>query len=290
MNILFIGSSSPLSIIPLLKLIESGIEICAIASDESMSKKQISGISIYNENKLIFDIARRYHIPYITFNKNLSRSRSTLKELKLDLILVSCFARKLPLDIISLPIIGSFNIHPSLLPQFRGPSPIFWQLRNGINELAVTLHRMTENFDDGNIIKQKKRKKLDGLSYFQINLQVSELAADLLIECLPGLISGRFKEIPQNSVASNYQSFPEKKDYFLSTKWTAQHMYNFICAQDMHNQTFTCQINGFSFRVSRAHAFNMSSHVDYEYQINGRYIRVKCAKGFIECQLAEDPL
>lgn len=66
-----------------------------------------------------------------------------------DLHLVATFDRKIPPAVFARPRHGAFNLHPSLLPKYRGHNPYFWAIRNGEAETGVTLHRLTERFDDG---------------------------------------------------------------------------------------------------------------------------------------------
>jgi len=89
-------------------------------------------------------------------NNNYSNSTYKIEKYQPDIIIVSCYARRLPQSILSLARKGSFNVHPSLLPKYRGPNPIFWQLREGEKEYGITLHRMTNDFDACDIISQQK--------------------------------------------------------------------------------------------------------------------------------------
>ncbi len=66
-----------------------------------------------------------------------------------DLQLVATFDRKIPASVFSRAAAGAFNLHPSLLPKYRGHNPYFWAIHNGETESGVTLHRLTERFDDG---------------------------------------------------------------------------------------------------------------------------------------------
>lgn len=72
-----------------------------------------------------------------------------LDERPFDLLLVATYDRKIPESVLARARRGAFNFHPSLLPKYRGHNPYFWAIRNGETESGVTLHRMTERFDDG---------------------------------------------------------------------------------------------------------------------------------------------
>jgi methionyl-tRNA formyltransferase len=72
-----------------------------------------------------------------------------------DLLVCNGFPWRLPGEVLRVPRLGAINIHPSLLPQYRGPIPIHWAIRNGDRESGVTVHRMDETFDTGEVIAQR---------------------------------------------------------------------------------------------------------------------------------------
>src|ERR1700754_4290807 len=65
----------------------------------------------------------------------------------LDLIVVYGFPWRIPSSVLTIPRFGAINIPPSLLPRYRGPSPVLWAIRNGDPAMGITVHRMDENFD-----------------------------------------------------------------------------------------------------------------------------------------------
>ena len=80
-----------------------------------------------------------------------------IKKLSPDIIIVSSFNQIIPKPIISIPKLGVINIHPSLLPKYRGATPTVWALMNGEKETGVTIHFIEdERIDNGNIITQSR--------------------------------------------------------------------------------------------------------------------------------------
>jgi methionyl-tRNA formyltransferase len=73
---------------------------------------------------------------------------------KPDLLLCTGFPWRIPAEALAIPRLGAVNGHPSLLPRYRGPSPVAWAIRNGDTELGFTFHRMDEDFDTGPILAQ----------------------------------------------------------------------------------------------------------------------------------------
>ena len=79
-----------------------------------------------------------------------------LRTLEPDLALCTGFPWKIPADALSVPTYGVVNGHPSLLPRYRGPSPVAWAVRNGESEIGFTLHYMDAELDTGNILGQAR--------------------------------------------------------------------------------------------------------------------------------------
>ncbi|MEZ4558302.1 MAG: formyltransferase family protein [Caldilineaceae bacterium] len=71
-----------------------------------------------------------------------------------DVACVACFPRLLPPSLLAVPRHGFLNMHPSLLPAYRGPAPLFWQLRDGVAKTGVTIHWMDASFDTGALAAQ----------------------------------------------------------------------------------------------------------------------------------------
>jgi methionyl-tRNA formyltransferase len=87
---------------------------------------------------------------------NTAEARSLLAELKPDLFLSAGYTRLLQRETLTIPSIGAINVHPSLLPQYRGSHPIYWALYEGQPAVGVTIHKMTLPVDSGRILAQEK--------------------------------------------------------------------------------------------------------------------------------------
>jgi methionyl-tRNA formyltransferase len=91
----------------------------------------------------------------ILVTSHMSRLAGMLKSLQPDLIFTTGFTWKLPPELLALPRLGSVNAHPSLLPRYRGPNPLFWHFMNGETQGGLTMHRMDADFDTGPILVQR---------------------------------------------------------------------------------------------------------------------------------------
>ena len=97
-----------------------------------------------------------YEVPfYETKDINNQQTRSYLSQLSPDYILAAHFNQLIKPEVLRLPEIGCINIHPSLLPAYKGVDPVFFAMLAGEKKLGVSLHKMSESFDTGELISQK---------------------------------------------------------------------------------------------------------------------------------------
>ena len=280
MKILYIGSSGSLSLIPFQALIKAKHHICAIAFDQQKSDFDV--IKSDSIQALAFDNA----IPFIKFDKNYSTAVSQIQSYQPDIILVSCYSRLLPQEIVSTAKVGCFNVHPSLLPAFRGPTPIFWQYQQGAEKFGVTIHRVSASFDTGNIVSQASIKIEDGESYNETTLQLAKVASELVLSLLHDIKNDQITEIKQDETKASYYSYPVQKDYEVSLKWTAKRIYNFIKAYENNESYFLCSIKNKKFKLIKAISYQSSAYNEMNGEKvvhKGNNIKFACQTGYIEC-------
>ncbi len=121
----------------------------------------------------------------------------SLKNINADLFVVVAF-RLLPRDVFSIPPLGTVNIHASLLPRFRGPAPIHRAVEAGEKETGITIFRINEGIDTGNIILQKKTGIGGEETTVQLYSRLSALGAQGLIEACDMLENGTVVFLPQD--------------------------------------------------------------------------------------------
>lgn len=285
MKILFIGSSGSLSLIPLRALIKSRHHVFAFAFD--LDDSEFSIIKPGSIQSLAFE----HSIPFIKLNKDFDNAATQIQSCQPDIILVSCYARLLPETILSLANKGCFNVHPSLLPAFRGPDPIFWQFQQGVSHFGVTVHRISKSFDSGNIVAQQSVKIKDNCRWNKATDLLANIAAELVLNLLDDIEYNCVTEVKQDESKASYQPFPVHKDYEISIKWTAKRIYNFICAYQNDNVYFICKINNKEVKLIKALSYQSYAYDeihDEKVIRQGNNIKFACHKGFIECQVKED--
>lgn len=233
------GSHSRLSLSPFLALQASPHTIAAVvvADDEytpaSDTLAQALAVVDSQRNDTIFTRACDAGIPILGFGATLPPT---------DLIVVSCFGRRLPAHLLAHPRVAALNLHPSHLPAFRGPAPVFWQRRAGLRTLGVTLHHMDATFDTGDIVSQVDVPLPDGSTGLDVNELLAAAGTHLLIDALD---RGEFPRRPQTGVAS-YQGWPTRHDWHIPASWPALHAFNFMRTTESWGRLFVMPDNQFA--------------------------------------------
>ena len=122
-----------------------------------------------------------------------------LRSLKADLQIVIAF-RMLPEVVWNMPPLGTFNLHASLLPKYRGAAPINWAVINGETETGVTTFFLKHEIDTGDIIQQRRISIGDNDNVGIVHDKLMIMGADMVIETVDAIINGTVKPIPQDEL------------------------------------------------------------------------------------------
>lgn len=163
------------------------------------------------------------------------KDETFLQELKAwdaDLQIVVAF-RMLPEVVWDMPRFGTFNLHASLLPQYRGAAPINWAIINGEKETGVTTFFLTHEIDTGKIIRQKKVEIKDSDNVGIVHDKLMMIGAQLVVETVDLLLANQIKAIPQEQLFKNKEELKSAPKIFKETckiNWNSgsTHIYNFI--------------------------------------------------------------
>lgn len=151
-----------------------------------------------------------------------------LKNYNISTIFSFYYRKVIPQKIISLAKYGGVNLHGSLLPKYRGRSPINWQIINGETQGGATLHFMSSKPDEGDIIDQEVfliSKFDEPISLFSKLIFTSTL---LLNRNLKKIISGKSKGKKQNPFLSSYYGSRKPEDGLINWSWNSKKIYNLI--------------------------------------------------------------
>jgi len=253
LKIFYIGSAGPLSLQPLNALLNRGHDICGVGVDRQQPPTGQQSLTLLasQEAQSVEVLARAKKVPLVDLSQPLPEVINEVTGMEPDMILVSCYEHRLADELLAMSPLGAFNIHPSLLPAFRGPVPLFWQFRVGIDHFGLSLHRMTGQLDAGPVICRQSVQMPDGVTMAEATLRLASQTKSLLENALP-LISRQLRGEEQNEVDASYQTFPQQEDFEVSTAWPARRIFNFMRATAHMGQIYRCQYNGMDLRLRHA--------------------------------------
>lgn len=150
-------------------------------------------------------LIKELKLPHIRCKSaNSEEFRKLMLKLNVDLIIIGTWKERLRKETFDIPKIATVNVHPSLLPKYRGPNPYMQTILNGEKFSGVTLHLVNENYDCGAILKQKKVAILDTDTSKELREKSVIVARSLVSEFLNDLDNKITTPIPQNEKNSSY--------------------------------------------------------------------------------------
>lgn len=290
MNIIYIGSKGALSVDPLLFLLQQNVNIVAIAFDKPIvSINNLAILNVVDTTKnTVENIAYKHNIPTVNINAFNADRELELSYFKPTLFVVSCLSQLLPVSLLSLAVHGGINVHPSLLPKFRGVSPLFWQFKSGVDTFGVTLHKMNAFYDQGNIVNQQSIVLDNSISIDNANAELAKIASVLLLKTINEIDAGTLHETPQNKKQASEQTSPTTDDYQIETSWTTKRIVNFISAYEGKAKSFKCTVNKQTYLITKIISYQNNSVAqtnNTEVFVNGNALYFACEDGFIQAEI-----
>ena len=171
----------------LRKVVESGFNVVGVVT---MPDKPMGRHGSVLQSSPVKKYAQSVNIPVLQPEKLKSPDfLQNLADLKADIQIVVAF-RMLPEQVWNMPPMGTFNLHASLLPQYRGAAPINWAVINGEKETGVTTFFLKHEIDTGDIIRQEKIAIADSDNVEIVHDKLMYLGADLIVETLNDIVAG----------------------------------------------------------------------------------------------------
>ena len=212
LRIVYMGTPD-FAVEPLRKLVEGGYNIvgCITMPDKPAGrghKIQFSPVKEYAIEK---------NIPLLQPEKLKDEDfQSDLKAWNADLQIVVAF-RMLPESVWNMPRLGTFNLHASLLPQYRGAAPINWAVINGEKETGVTTFFLTHDIDTGNIILQEKIKIEECDNVGTVHDKLMTIGADLVTKTVDKILDGSISTTQQSMLYKNEAELKPAPKIFKET-------------------------------------------------------------------------
>jgi len=138
-----------------------------------------------------------------------------LKEWNADVYIVAAFGQIFRKTILELPRYGLINVHASLLPRWRGASPVQAAILNGDEVTGITIMRIDEGIDTGDMLNQKEVTILNGETSGELATRLADVGASLLVDILPGYLNGKIRCISQPMEGATYAGMIKKEDAWL---------------------------------------------------------------------------
>ena len=154
---------------------------------------------------------------------------SILQNLKPDLIVVVAYGRILPDDILSVPPLGTINVHGSLLPRYRGAAPIQWSVLNGDEKTGVTTMYLSSAMDAGDIIFSEETEIGEYETSGELYDRLKKLGAELLIKTVREIEAGCAPRTPQDETQATYVSMLDKSLSPLDFTKPARAVVKWVC-------------------------------------------------------------
>lgn len=143
-----------------------------------------------------------------------------------DIFIVVEYGKLIPQDILDIPSRGTINVHPSLLPRYRGPSPIQQALVDGATHTGTSIMLLDADMDHGPILAQEKVAIDPNDTFPTLRTKLADKSAQLLIKTLPGYIDGSVKPKEQDHKKATFTKLFEREDGRINWNKSAEEIHN----------------------------------------------------------------
>ena len=297
-RIIFFGMEGLFSRAPLLELLHAQIDVRAVIVPRPAQSRAASTpirllppAAAHRSDVPLFSDQHEKNIIRIAWDANIqiyevdrfndSQTLATLHALRADVICVTCFPFILPQLLITNYV--SLNLHPSLLPSYRGPSPLFWIFHDGLENAGVTLHLIDEHADTGDIVAQEQITLPDGIRYTDAERICSEQGARLMVEALRLIESEKLSRSPQTKIAAPRAPSPSEKDYIITPAWSVRRAFNFI--RGMGEGNLKLEIGNSRFVFNEAIEYTTGGKSSEAKEKIGEHWKIRFADGTLLCSI-----
>jgi len=213
-----------------------------------------------------------------------ARLFEALQKLHPDLICMAAFPWLLPEAIYTLPSLGAINVHGSLLPRHRGAMPLFWIYYHDDRESGVTVHKVAEAADTGDILVQERFPVPRGFPVDCLNQENTRAAAAAIKQALRGLESSQVVSCSQDeSLATTAPRIRSGERYADSENWGAERVWHFLAGLQARYREPLFE-NGHALTYEAVEGFQISQHAyrPGSVKINPHSLVLYCCDGVVE--------
>lgn len=222
MKIIFLGSGEFST--KVLEILSSKIKIHSVVT--ALDKKQGRGHRIVSP--LVKQFADKNNIECYQFEKVSKDGLEYFRKEKPDIVVTAAFGQILSKDFLNVPRVGVLNVHGSLLPKYRGASPIQQAIINGEEETGVTVMRTVYELDAGDILLSRKIQ-IDKLETAETLFEkVAQLGGEAIVDAIKLIESGKYEFIPQNHEQATFTKIIKKEDGQIDFNKNAEQVRNHV--------------------------------------------------------------
>ena len=223
MRVIFVGTSE--FGIPALKALAEHHEIPLVVSQPDRPRGRGKKLLPTPIKSAALELGLRVIQP-----ERIKDAEEEIKQAEPDVLVVASYGQIIPKGILEIPKLAPLNIHPSLLPKYRGAAPIQRAIMNGERETGVTIMWMNERLDAGDILLQERVPIGGDETYGELHQKLSELSASLILKTLELLEEGKIERTPQKEEEASYAKPIDKSETVISWEEPAEKIHNLIRA------------------------------------------------------------
>ena len=223
MNILFAGTPKPSAKILRALCNETSLKVVGVITKPDKAQKR--GNKIEQSPVCIEALKQKLNI-FKPDSLNCEELRKSIEHLNVDYIIVAAYGKILPKWLLDFPNIMPVNIHYSLLPKYRGASPIQSSLLNNDTQSGITFMKMSEGLDDGDCIEQYVIDIKNNHNKITLENDLCDLSISKILDILHGLKDHKYNLITQDNKLASYCSKIQKSDSLISFTETANQIYS----------------------------------------------------------------
>lgn len=280
MKVLFLGSSH-FSVVVLNEMLKNGVDVCGVITQ--MDKPAGRGHKLTPTEIKKFAIEKG--IDVFTFDK-LRNHIDDIKKIEYDIAVVASYGQILTDEFLSNKL--TINVHPSLLPKYRGATPMQSAVLNGDKESGVTIMRVAKEVDSGDIILQKK-VSIENKYFKEIETELGLLGGDLIFEVLKQIENNTVKFTPQCHKDAILVKKLSKNDGIINLNNSAEQIYNQVRALSEEIGCYL-QLENYNLKIGKIIDVSNEFSVEKGFVLNNkkRFI-IGCEGGAIEILSCQAP-
>lgn len=274
MKIVFLGTPD-FAVESLQAVYDAGHEILAVVTqpDKERNRREVTFSPV---KQRALDLG----LKVLQFSKIREEGEEILRELAPDVMVTCAYGQIISQSILDIPKYGVINVHASLLPLFRGSSPIQWAILTGQKRTGVSIMRTALQVDSGDVLLQKSVDIGEDETAGELFDRLANLGAEALVEGLGLIESGRAVFTPQDHSKATHYPMLSKEDGHIDWNSNAQEILCKIRGMNPWPSAY-CYLDGKIFKIWRANVAQDELGIG-EIQIQGKSMKIGCGDGAIE--------